>query len=154
MVGELSRQATAMSPTKACPVLTRLRSGQLEVLAFKHPRGGCQLVKGGIEPNETPSTAALRELAEEAGIPNGRVVRDLGVWETGFEEQVWALYLVDPGQALPDAWNHETSDGGGHTFAFFWQDLSLPPTIDWHPLFASALGKIKEVLALDQRTMT
>ena len=142
-----------MSPTKACPVVTRIRDGKVEVLAFRHPLAGLQLVKGGIEPGEAPDIAALRELSEEAGIHQARIARNLGVWESGFEGQVWAIYLVEVGQVLPGIWSYETSDDDGQTFEFFWHDMSSSPTDEWHPQFVSALGKIKEALALDKGTV-
>lgn len=41
------------------------RSLGVDVLAFEHPSGGRQLVKGTIEPGEAPEEAAVRELFEE-----------------------------------------------------------------------------------------
>ena len=142
-----------MFPTKSCPVVTRSASGVLEVLVFRHPLAGVQLVKGSIEKNETPRAAALRELWEEAGIADARILRELGVWDTGFEGQVWALFLVAPNQALRTQWTHCTSDDGGQEFSFFWHDLASPPPNDCHPLFANAMAKISEALAVDRRTV-
>lgn len=44
---------------RACPVVLR-ESGGLEVLAFEHPLAGLQLVKGRLEPGESPR----RQLSE------------------------------------------------------------------------------------------
>ena len=55
-------------PRKACPVVLLRTPGRIEILAFRHPIAGCQLVKGTIEAGETIQTAAERELLEESGI--------------------------------------------------------------------------------------
>lgn len=48
------------------------------VLLLQHETGKWMLPKGTIEPGETPEAVALREVAEETGIHNVRVVADLG----------------------------------------------------------------------------
>jgi 8-oxo-dGTP pyrophosphatase MutT (NUDIX family) len=133
-----------MSPTKACPVVVRHRHGTVEILAFRHPSAGLQLVKGGIEPGEASSAAALRELWEEAGVYQARVERDLGIWDSGIEGQVWAFYLVKATTTLPDTWSHRTNDDGGQIFQFFWHDLSSSPSSEWHLLFRGALKHLSE----------
>ena len=35
---------------------------------FRHPLAGIQLVKGTVEPSESPEDAARRELFEESGL--------------------------------------------------------------------------------------
>lgn len=132
----------AGAPNKACPVLVR-GGPRLELLAFRHPLAGLQLVKGGIEPGEEPAQAALRELAEEAGIDDGRWREDLGTWDSGFAGQVWSFQLCQVNHALPASWTHHTADDGGHAFAFFWHPLDAPPGADWHPLFQGALAWLR-----------
>ncbi|MEM7711475.1 MAG: NUDIX domain-containing protein, partial [Pseudomonadota bacterium] len=94
----------------ACPVVRR----GPEVLAFRHPLAGLQLVKGGIEPGETPAGAALRELAEEAGV-TGREARPMGDFRAGGLH--WHLLSVRTGP-LSDRWIHRCTDDGGHDFEF------------------------------------
>ncbi|MHC8286071.1 NUDIX domain-containing protein [Pseudomonas sp. XS1P51] len=50
-----------MRVDKACPVVLR-NIEQLEILAFRHPLAGLQLVKGSVEPGELTGAAAVREL--------------------------------------------------------------------------------------------
>ena len=52
---------------KVVPILLRRRE-RLEILAFRHPQAGTQLVKGTLENGEKAEDATLRELAEESGI--------------------------------------------------------------------------------------
>ncbi|HQZ13878.1 MAG TPA: NUDIX domain-containing protein, partial [Devosia sp.] len=97
---------------KVCAVLIRERGGRKEVLAFRHPQAGLRLVKGTIEPGEMPDAAALRELAEESGIADARVVRDLGWSDAIVPDQRWHfIQLEAPEQPL--RWVYQTADGGG-----------------------------------------
>ncbi|CTQ50046.1 NUDIX domain-containing protein [Jannaschia donghaensis] len=98
----------------ACPVVRRGR----DILAFRHPLAGHQIVKGGIEPGEDAEAAALRELSEEAGIAGA------AAWPIATRCDVqpgerWHFFDVTT-NSLPERWTHHTKDNGGHTFAFFW----------------------------------
>lgn len=129
--------ALNLKPTKACPVVVRMQA-DLEILAFEHPLAGMQLVKGTIEPDETSAQAALRELFEESGVSASAVVADLGVWESGFESQIWSFQLCKVGN-LPDSWMHRTADDGGHDFSFFWHPILKQPSPQWHRVYQDAL---------------
>lgn len=48
------------------------------ILLLKHTSGKWMLPKGTIEEGETPEAVALREVREETGISNVRVMADLG----------------------------------------------------------------------------
>ncbi len=54
------------------------RQGDLRVLLLQHETGKWMLPKGTIEAGETPEDVARREVAEETGITNVRIVADLG----------------------------------------------------------------------------
>lgn len=128
-----------MIPNKVCPVVFRTHGAATEILAFVHPEAGCQLVKGTIEPNESIEVAALRELEEESGVTSARIVRHLGLWVTGYEEQVWAFVECSSTSALRDSWSHYVRDDGGHIFKFFWHPLGQRPDTRWHRVFREAL---------------
>jgi 8-oxo-dGTP pyrophosphatase MutT (NUDIX family) len=49
-----------------------------QVLLLKHESGKWMLPKGTIEAGETPEEVALREVREETGLSNVRLVSDLG----------------------------------------------------------------------------
>jgi 8-oxo-dGTP pyrophosphatase MutT (NUDIX family) len=127
---------------KACPVVLRSPAGR-EILAFEHPLAGFQLVKGTVEAGERPHEAAIRELHEEAGITAEAVVKDLGLWESGHEEQVWSFHLCAVPASLPDTWTHWARDDGGHEFRFFWHPLREKPSAAWQPVFRGALAFIE-----------
>ena len=130
---------------KACPVVLRHKNNQLELLAFKHPKTGYQLVKGGINKGESLEHACIRELAEESGI-QAQVVKQLGVWESNFKNQIWGFCLMHYTDILPDSWDFETHDDGGHVFSFFWQPLNSQPDDNWREASSNAFRYIKHAL--------
>ncbi|OOV92200.1 NUDIX hydrolase [Pseudomonas sp. MF4836] len=129
---------------KACPVVLR-HAAALQVLAFAHPLAGLQLVKGSLEPGEASAVAAVRELAEEAGI-KGEVIADLGLWVAPQTGQRWAFHQCRVAPDLPDTWTHFAADDGGHEFRFFWHPLASEPSAQWHPLFQGALAFLRQRL--------
>lgn len=139
-------EVSALQAHKSCPVVLR-HEGALEILAFAHPLAGLQLVKGSIEPGESAAAAALRELAEEAGIASAWVERNLGCWHSGHQGQVWSFHGCVVPHALPDAWVHHAADDGGHDFRFFWHPLeSTADAASWHPAFRGALDFIRNAM--------
>jgi len=127
---------------KACPVVLRNRDNQLEVLAFRHPMAGIQLVKGTIERGESSLVASQRELFEEAGITL-KANYQLLKWQRRPDEPIWDIWVMEPEDHLPDHWEHYCEDDGGHLFRYFWHPLSLPPNSEWHPVFSDALTVIR-----------
>jgi len=68
--------------TSAGGIVARVRDGRVHI-AFTRERGLSAYVipKGGVEPGETLIEAARRELWEEAGIVNAKLIEKLGVRE-------------------------------------------------------------------------
>ena len=130
---------------RACPVVLRNNKNQLELLAFRHPRDGIQLVKGKIEKGETLEHACIRELEEESGI-QAEAVRQLGTWNSNFKNQMWGFCLVHYDELLPDTWEFKTNDDGGQLFSFFWQPLNSPPNDSWKEVHKNAFHYIKTAL--------
>ena len=130
---------------RACPVVLRKNNNQLELLAFTHPTGRSQLVKGGIKTGELLEAACIRELEEESGI-QAEFVRHLGVWDSNFKNQVWGFCLMHFEGTLPDRWEFATQDDGGHIFSFFWQPLNAPLDESWNELYENAFHYIRSAL--------
>lgn len=132
-----------MTGGKVCPVVLRQRSA-IQILAFRHPIAGLQLVKGSVETGEGIEAAAIRELREEAGIAGGRVS---GSYGSKFIAGVQWHFVRISTPELPDAWVHHCADDGGHDFAFFWHPLGDGADNRlWHQEFMSALGVIRSAV--------
>ena len=124
--------AEVRSPViKACACLVDSRG---RLLVFDHPEdGGMQLPKGTVEPGETPDDAVRRELLEESGIVHDGALQSLGTMdrecEAGVEgnvhrhAQLWHVYLLRTGGALPETFEHVASgspEEDGLVFRFRW----------------------------------
>lgn len=121
-----------------CPVVRQNE----DILAFRHPLAGLQLVKGGIETGETATAAALRELAEESGIV-GTKAEVLTVRSDIQLGERWHLVAVDTAE-LPRRWTHDSPDDGGHRFAFFWQGAE-DRLIGFDPRFRRAIAVLQSI---------
>ena len=131
---------------KAVPVVLRRVADRVEILMFRHPNAGIQIIKGTVESGEGPERAALRELGEEAGIVDGESVGSLGRSTAIVQGERWHFYRCRTGE-LPDRWSHVTDDDGGHDFRFFWQALSGAPPAPCDPRFVRALGFIRDAIS-------
>jgi 8-oxo-dGTP pyrophosphatase MutT (NUDIX family) len=72
-----------MSPTdptlvKVAAFVTRTTASGVELLLLAHPYAGNQLPAGTVEENEAPRDAARREVREETGLTNTRVIAHIG----------------------------------------------------------------------------
>lgn len=134
---------------KVAPIVLR-RSEELEILAFRHPNAGKQLVKGTWENGESAENASLRELAEESGIENASVVKALGQLPFRNIRQHWHFYLCHVPIHLPDRWTYFTHDGGGHLFDFFWHNLADQAGHEWHADFRRALTYVRRWIQVEE----
>ena len=113
--------------------VTREREGRRELLVFDHrdePAAGTQVPAGRLEADEELEPALLRELHEEAGLVDVRVVRRLGEWDgaalghgAGLRNHVFELEA--PG--APDEWEHTVfgdGDDAGFVFRYRWEPLT------------------------------
>ncbi|MCU0624261.1 MAG: NUDIX domain-containing protein [Gemmatimonadaceae bacterium] len=133
---------------KVVPIVRRRRATGFEVLAFRHPLAGHQLIKGTVERHESLEAAAERELLEEAGVA-GRAVGSLGdLWHES-AGQSWHFVLIEVAAQLPETWVHHAHDDGGHDFAFFWHPLDAHDGTDWHALYAPALAHLRQVIDVE-----
>ncbi len=60
-------------------ILRPAKGRKVEVLIFRHPNAGLQVPAGTVEPGEAPETAVLREVQEETGLTEIRLVKKLGM---------------------------------------------------------------------------
>ncbi|MFD2649565.1 NUDIX domain-containing protein [Devosia albogilva] len=122
-------------------MVLRLAGAKREILVFRHALAGMQLVKGTLEPGETPLAGALRELTEEAGL-----LADPGAgpqWTSAAlaDGQIWHFVPVSI-SGVPDRFDFFTADDCGHLFRFGWWTLGKEPGPEWHEIFVRALREI------------
>jgi 8-oxo-dGTP pyrophosphatase MutT (NUDIX family) len=85
-------QIVAVQPTKNRAAVVSVRDGQLLVIRrVQRGRRYAVLPGGGVELNEPPQDAALRELEEETGL-SGQVLRHL--WTLQHGDRVATYFLV------------------------------------------------------------
>lgn len=131
---------------KACPVVLRTRNGVVEILAFEHPYLDKQLVKGGIEADESPIDAACRELTEESGLHATGAPLFLAATDDMPDGFQWHFYVCNVVPDPPDQWDFFTDDDGGLLFRFFWHPLDQPLEDTWHSLFQAVMEFLRPKL--------
>ena len=134
--------------------ITRERNGRTELLVFAHreyPEVGLQVPAGRLEPDEELEAGLRREIEEEAGLTNVRIVREL----PGFEDHYPSRYdnhgfhvVLD--REAPDEWDHVVAgdgDDAGLTFRYRWEPIT--PDLHLferpHPLLMSLVEPMEEV---------
>jgi 8-oxo-dGTP pyrophosphatase MutT (NUDIX family) len=133
--------------------ITRERNGRTELLVFDHrdhPRAGTQVPAGRLDPGEELEAGLRREIAEEAGLTDVRVVREL----PGFEDHYTSRYEnhgfhVVLEEDAPDEWEHVVVGGGddaGLVFRYRWVPLEPDPHLFGrpHPLLKRLEAPIEE----------
>ncbi|RXJ70625.1 DNA mismatch repair protein MutT [Veronia nyctiphanis] len=133
---------------KVCPVVTRTTDEGREILVFRHPLAGIQLVKGTLEKEEELADAAKRELFEESGLELQSQPTFLQCWHSEHDNQVWYFFDCNI-EVAAERWAHFTQDGGGHHFQFFWHPMQSPPSKDWHPVFQRALKELRNWFSVE-----
>ena len=113
--------------------VTRERDGRRELLVFDHrdhPHAGTQVPAGRLEAGEDVEQGLVRELHEEAGLDDVRIVRKLGEFDGdelnhGRGLRNHAYEVAAPGAR--DAWEHEVvgdGDDAGLVFVYRWEPLA------------------------------
>jgi len=118
--------------------VTRERDGRRELLVFDQeadPGAGTQVPAGRLDPSATLEKGLLRELHEESGIERATIVRELGSWNTRYENHAFEVHT--DGEEAADTWEHVVhgdGDDAGLVFRYRWEpvrpDLMLFNRID------------------------
>jgi 8-oxo-dGTP pyrophosphatase MutT (NUDIX family) len=111
--------------------VTRERDGVKELLVFDHrdhPEAGTQVPAGRADRGETLEQVLRRELAEEAGLEDVEIVREvpiLGDWASRSRYDNHA-FEVSPIAVIPDTFDHVVrgdGDDAGLVFRYRWEPL-------------------------------
>jgi 8-oxo-dGTP diphosphatase len=126
--------------------VTRVRDGRNELLVFEdpeHPHMGVQVPAGRLDPDEELEAGLLREIEEEAGLRNARIVREIPGFEDHYPSRYenYGFHVVLEEEA-PDEWEHVVvgqGDDAGLVFRYRWVPLEPDPHLFGrpHPLLAS-----------------
>jgi 8-oxo-dGTP diphosphatase len=114
-------------------------AGRRELLVFEHrdyPDAGVQVPAGTVKPGELPEVAVIREVEEETGLADCRLLTKLGVydWFNPYTDQVnerHVFHLAAPAETK-DSWTWVETDGGrvpelkGYVFELRWVGLDEP----------------------------
>ena len=71
-------QEIVREPTAGGVVFRHNQGGELEILLIQDAKNRWTIPKGHIEPGETPQQTAKREISEEAGLYNTKIIAWLG----------------------------------------------------------------------------
>ena len=111
-------------------VVVRTEGERLKVALVREAGlGRVILPKGGVDEGESIIEAAEREIAEEAGISDLRMVLKLGVRERlSYNKKRWTVthYFLFSTQQVAG-----TPTDEGHDYALEWHDLDLLPPMFW-----------------------
>lgn len=76
--GRVSIQEIVREPTAGGVIYRRNKSGEVEILLIQDAKNRWTIPKGHIEPGETAQQTAKREIGEEAGLKDVKVIGWLG----------------------------------------------------------------------------
>ena len=113
--------------------ITRDRDGRRELLVFDHrdhADAGTQVPAGRLEAGEDLEAGLARELHEEAGLDDARIVRRLGEFDgetlghgVGYRNHVYELEAP----TAREVWEHEVlgnGDDAGLVFVYRWEPIT------------------------------
>jgi 8-oxo-dGTP diphosphatase len=111
--------------------ITRVRDGRVDLLVFAHrdfPEAGIQVPAGRLEPREELEAGLRREIEEEAGLSNIRILKELEGFEDHYPSQYenHGFHVVLEGD-VADEWVHVVlghGDDAGLTFRYRWEPIT------------------------------
>ncbi|MFN8378369.1 MAG: NUDIX domain-containing protein [Anaerolineae bacterium] len=117
-----------MPKSKAFAYVVRTDRTPPHLLVMESPEvPGFEVVRGKQDLHETVAETAVREVAEEAGLTNCVLGRELGI--VRWRNEVQHFFLLYAPDGLPDTFEHtvHAPDAGDHgqVFRFSWLPVSM-----------------------------
>jgi 8-oxo-dGTP pyrophosphatase MutT (NUDIX family) len=105
--------------------ISRTRGGRAELLVFASlDEPGYEVPKGSVEPGESLEMAVHREVYEESGIKDLKVIQELGKTQWGNEEQYF--FLVEAPSDVADSFEHQVTGEDidrGFRYQYRWLEI-------------------------------
>jgi ADP-ribose pyrophosphatase YjhB (NUDIX family) len=120
---------------KVLAYITRQHQDTTQLLVFTHrdhPDAGLQIPAGTVEDGEEIENALFREIQEESGLTEVKLIRKLAVFENTEWGNIRHVFHLVPTKPLPDSWDWLTNDYHDEAsrarderlvFCYHWEDL-------------------------------
>lgn len=126
-----------------------------ELLVFAHteeyPDAGIQVPAGGVDPQEEPADAAVRETYEESGLQlEDPIYLGSMEWLAEAPSRIRHFYWLRAPLDTPDHWQHQVSAGDqdqGMIFRYHFAPRSNPGLLPGYG-FESGLGDLERMIIL------
>jgi 8-oxo-dGTP diphosphatase len=124
---------------KVLAYIIRVHDGEKQLLLLLHrdyPEAGIQVPGGTVEPGEAFESALLREVYEETGLTNVKIIKKLTdcIFFNTYkqEEQERHVYLLDTVSDTKEEWEHVVEGEGedkGLVYKFIWSPIDNLPML-------------------------
>ena len=128
-------------------ILRPSSSHSFELLGFKAKESEAHkafhIPGGGVDPGETPTEGVIREIYEESGLTDLRLIKYIGQSVEQFSDETYQrhyFHFLAP-QSVPHHWDHHVTGTGADTglmYSYTW--LSFDELLKIHPTYLPYLN--------------
>lgn len=149
-------------PQKVLAYVLRPTDGSRQILVCrKNKDKNIEIIRGRVDPNETPEHCLLREIEEESGLhldhPERFHFESVVTHDHGMTEfQLHHCYFLKGPETSPEAWTHEGTGQGadrGECFRYAWLPLRKAGMVLKQEM-KEPLGRLRSYLRQSRETMS